>query len=84
MVMSKRTETAIEVLKSGGYFRYALERSYQGGEKFKMRLRAANGAVVKGVGYQTKTELETRLTRRACAPSSTWPQEWALAEGVAA
>lgn len=84
MDMSKRTETAIEVLKSGGYFRYALERSYQGGEKFKMRLRTANGSVVKGVGYQSKAELESKLVSRPCASSSTWPQEWVLAEGVAA
>ena len=82
--MSKRTETAIEVLKSGGYFRYALERHYHGGEKFKMRLRDAHGHVVKGVGYQSKRDLENMLVSRPCAPSSTWPQEWVLAEGVAA
>ena len=82
--MSKRTETAIEVLKNGGYFRYALERNYMGGEKFKMRLLTATGNVVAGVGFQTKEELASRLQRRSCAPSSTWPQEWVLAEGVAA
>ena len=82
--MSKRTETAIEVLKSGGFFRYVLENSYMGGEKFKMRLRDASGRVVAGIGYQTKRELEGRLQSRSCASSSTWPQEWVLAEGVAA
>lgn len=82
--MSKRTETAIEVLKSGGYFRYALESSYTGGEKFKMRLRTASGAVVKGVGYHSKRELESLLARRTCAPSTLWPQEWILKDEVAA
>jgi hypothetical protein len=78
-----RAQQALEVLKAGGYFRYALERAYHGGEKFKMRLRDANGHIVQGIGYQTKRELEPKLVSRPCASSSTWPQEWQLAEVAA-
>ena len=84
--MSKRTELAIEVLKNGGYFRNALERNYHGHEKFVTRLYTSNGRVVKGVGFQTRSELEGKgmLQRRPCPISSTWPQEWELVQRVAA
>ncbi len=78
--LSGRAAQAVEVLRAGGCFRYALERAWQGGEKFKMRLRAPGGAIVKGVGYAAKRELEEAgmLASRYCAPSSVWPQEWIL------
>lgn len=80
--ISKRAERAIEVLKSGGYFRYALERHYHGGEKFKMRLRSATGQVIAGVGHAACHELRAKglLRQRSCPVSSTWPQEWELAQ----
>lgn len=81
--MSKRSELALEVLASGGYFRKALESSYRGGEKFETRLRTSSGSVVAGVGYKTWLELSKagRLASRACARSSTWPEEWVLVKG---
>ena len=81
--MSK-IETAMEVLKNGGYFRKALERNYHGGETFVTRLRTAGGHIVRGVGFQTFLKLENQLQYRECAPSSTWPQEWTLRVAVAA
>lgn len=74
-----KTEKALEVLKAGGYFRKALETQYRGGEKFEMRLRNAQGEVVKGFGYATFYALEKSLKNRACQSSSVWPQEWELA-----
>ncbi len=82
--MNKRTETAIEVLKNGGCFRYALERNYHGHEKFKMRLLNAQGRVVKGVGFATKEELNGSLQYRHVGVTSTWAQEWVWGEGAAA
>lgn len=80
--MMKRSEMALSVLRSGGYFRKALETQYRGGEKFVMRLRSASGAVVKGVGFKTFCELSAKglLVSRSCAKSSTWPEEWELAK----
>ncbi len=78
--MTKREAMAVEVLRAGGYFRKALERSWQGGEKFVTRLRTANGQVVKGVGASTRIAMEKAgmLVRRECARSSVWPEEWSL------
>lgn len=79
--MSKRNETAIEVLKNGGFFRNALERNYHGGETFVTRLYDAQRRVVKGVGRKTLWELEAAnlVRRRPCLSSSTWPEEWEAA-----
>jgi hypothetical protein len=79
--MTKREEAALEVLRSGGYFRKQLETTYRGHEQFVVRLRSANGAVVSGVGAATLHQLEAAglLRSRECASSSVWPQEWALA-----
>lgn len=82
--MDKRTQQAIEVLKSGGYFRRQLETQYRGGEKFVYRLRAADGSVVKGFGFQTYRKLQGQLVRKECCSGSTWPSEWQLPESVAA
>lgn len=81
--MTKREATAVEVLKAGGFFRKALERTYMG-EKFVTRLRTATGGVVKGVGFATfaKFEEEGKLIRRECAPTSAWGREYVLKEGV--
>ena len=75
--MTKRTETAMKVLAAGGYFRRQLERTYTG-NKFKYRLKNANGETVRGVGFSTFCELEQQLRLRDCAPSSLWPMEWEL------
>lgn len=86
-VLSARAEKALEVLKAGGYFREALERAFRGGEKFVVRLRAKNGAVVPGFGYACRAELEKAglIEWRECARSSCWPREHALkAEWAAA
>lgn len=85
--LSSRAQQAVEVLKAGGKFRKALETQYRGGEKFQMRLRDAQGRVVKGFGFQTFYELvDARLLAYVHAHdsvSSVWPQEWVLcAEGM--
>jgi len=78
--MTSRTETALQVLAAGGYFRKQLENHYHGGEKFKLRLRNVDGSVVKGIGSKTFYELQDagKLVKRPCATSSVWPEEWTL------
>ena len=56
--MNKRTEQALNVLAQGGKFRYALERSFRGGEQFRARLIDAQGQTVKGMGYATLADLK--------------------------
>jgi recombinational DNA repair protein RecT len=87
--LSKRAAKALEVLEAGGKFRKQLETQYRGGEKFEMRLKNAQGQVVKGIGYQTFCELvdARKLTyvHPHDAVSSVWPQEWVLCrEGMVA
>lgn len=77
--MNKREQQAIEVLKSGGYFRRALATQWRGGEKFETHLYAANGLKVPGIGYQTKVNLESMLRSRECARSTVWTTEWVIA-----
>ena len=78
--LNKREELALNTLATGGYFRKALERTYQGRDQFVMRLRDANGQVVKGVGYATWSKFNNMrvLKDRPCTCTSTWPTEWAL------
>jgi hypothetical protein len=75
--MDKRTETAMKVLAAGGYFRRQLEAAYMG-EKFKYRLKDAEGRTVRGIGFATFSKLEARLKMRDCERSSSWPMEWEL------
>lgn len=77
-----RTDTAIQTLVAGGYFRKQLETQWKGGEKFVTRLRDRAGHVVKGVGIKTFFELQDagKLQHRDCASSSVWPQEWAWSD----
>jgi hypothetical protein len=77
---SKRYAVAMEVLQSGGYFRRALERAWQGGEKFKTRLYRADLTVVPGVSGATLNKLRAAgvVVYRSCTPSSTWPEEFVL------
>lgn len=56
--MNKRTEQALIILSQGGQFRYALERTYLGPEKFRTRLIDARGQTVKGVGFATLEALK--------------------------
>jgi hypothetical protein len=55
--ISKRAQKALTVLLSGGYFVERLERNYLGHMKFVTRLHDAAGAVVRGIGGQTRREL---------------------------
>lgn len=87
--LSKRAAKALEVLEAGGKFRKALETQFRGGEKFEMRLKDAQGQVVKGIGYQTFYELidagKLTYVHPHDARSSAWPQEWILCrEGMVA
>ena len=79
--LNKREELALDTLRAGGYFRKALESGWQGREQFVMRLRGANGQVVKGVGYATWSKLNDMmvLKLRPVVTGSTWPTEWDLA-----
>lgn len=61
--IGRRAERALEVLKAGGYFRYALERGWHGGEKFRWHLHAKGGAVIKGHGHKTAHELMHLMAR---------------------
>lgn len=56
--MNTRAEQALLILSQGGTFRYALERAYTGGEKFRARLIDAQGQTVKGIGYATLADLK--------------------------
>lgn len=78
--LNKREELALDTLKAGGYFRKALENGWQGREQFVMRLRDANGQIVKGVGYATWSKFNDMrvLTLRPVISGSTWPTEWKL------
>lgn len=78
--MNTKAQKALGILKAGGYWRKQLETSYRGGEKFKTRLRDAQGSIVKGFGIKTFYEHEDAgvLTYKECASSSVWPQEWKL------
>ena len=80
--MNKRFETALEVLREGGYFRKALETNYHGVEKFVTRLYTADNKVVKGVSIKTFFELEDKglLKFRPTPASSVWPTEHVLKE----
>ena len=83
-MLSARAQRALEVLRAGGKFRYALESGYRGREQFRMRLRGPRGEVVPGIGYQAKVELEAagliQYQHPHDARSSAWPQEWVLRE----
>jgi len=75
--MDKRIATALKVLTAGGYFRRQLETAYMG-EKFKYRLKDAEGRTVRGIGFATFSALEARLKMRDCERSTSWPMEWEL------
>ncbi len=81
--LSKREQLALAVLQGGGYFRKQLERTFQGREQFKTRLRNKAGAVVRGVGSATLYRFKDAgmLQSRDCPRSSVWPEEYVL--GVA-
>ncbi len=80
--LSKRAQTALNILKNGGYFRKQLETQYRGGEKFETRLRDKDGKVVKGFGFKTFYEIKDAglLQYRPCPSSTVWPEEWTLRE----
>lgn len=61
--LGRRAERALEVLKEGGYFRYALERHWHGGEKFMWRLHGKHGGVIKGFGFHAAHELKHLMER---------------------
>ncbi len=57
--LSSLARKALEVLKEGGEFRYALGlSSYTRREQFKARLKTASGRTVRGIGISTMYELE--------------------------
>jgi hypothetical protein len=56
--LSNRAKLALEILADGGELVHRLERnSYTGREQYQTRLMQA-GAVIKGIGYATRAELE--------------------------
>ena len=81
-ILSKKAQDALVLMQAGAYWRHALEAdSYNGREQFKVRLRDANGHVIKGYGFQTRQEMLDAylLVRRDCPCSSAWPTEHELA-----
>jgi hypothetical protein len=57
--LSTMARKALNVLKEGGEFRYALEmNSYTKREQFKARLKTAAGRTVRGIGVSTMYELK--------------------------
>jgi hypothetical protein len=57
--LSSLARKALEVLREGGEFRYALEMSsYTRREQFKARLKTASGQTVRGIGISTMYELK--------------------------
>lgn len=59
--LSARAKKAVEILKSGGQFRYALERdSYTGYSQFKASL-VLKGHKVKGFGHSVFSDLRPFL-----------------------
>ena len=57
--LSSLARKALEVLKEGGEFRYALETSsYTRREQFKARLKTTFGRTVRGIGISTMYELK--------------------------
>jgi hypothetical protein len=55
--LSPRAAKALEILKAGGEFKYALTTGWQGREQFQWSLQAAKGGKVKGYGHATYYEL---------------------------
>lgn len=59
--LSTMARKALNVLKEGGEFRYALEMSsYTRREQFKARLKTATGRNVRGIGVSTMYEVRDR------------------------
>lgn len=77
--LSKRALACVDLMKTGAYWRYALETQFRGGEKFTPRLRV-KGQVVPGYGMKTFFEMKDAdlFVQRDCPRSSTWPQEYVL------
>jgi hypothetical protein len=56
--LSTLARKALDVLKEGGEFRYALEtKSYTKREQFRTRLKNSRGGTVRGIGFVTMDEL---------------------------
>ena len=74
--MNKKVEKALEVLKAGGYFKYALEKGWHGGEVFKWHLYNANHHIVKGYGHAAAHALMHLMVRE---PGAAFAEYWKLA-----
>jgi hypothetical protein len=55
--MTPRATRALEILRAGGKFRYALTTGWQGREQFQWSLIGSNGARAHGYGHHTYHEL---------------------------
>jgi hypothetical protein len=59
--LSSMTRKALEVLKEGGEFRYALEtNSFTKREQFKARLKTTGQRTVRGIGFATMDEFRRK------------------------
>lgn len=76
-----RAQRVLDVCRSGGRIRYALETGFRGREQFQFRVLDKNRAVVKGLGYKAAKACIVRglVKSEPCAKSSAWPQEWVIA-----
>ena len=84
MKLTNRENQAFEILKTGGYFRHALETDrYTHREQFQTRLRNSHHQVIKGVGFATQTKFETLgLLRKVMETSSVWGTNYYLSSEV--
>ena len=78
--LSKKALQIIEICKSGGFVRYALERNVFGREQFETRVYMADGTVVKGLGYKSAYQCIAKgvLKSRDCIKSTAYAQEWSV------
>lgn len=79
--LGARARRVVEVCKAGGFVRYALEKSYVGGEKFVTRVFDSAGSVVPGLGYKAAADAIAvgALKARPVLASSTYPSEFIAA-----
>ncbi len=79
--LTAKVQAVIDVCRAGGRVRYALENVWGGREQFTTRVLAADGSVVKGLGYRAAHDAIALgyLVSRPVPRSTVWAQEWVAA-----
>ena len=78
--LNARAKRVIEVCKAGGFVKYALEKTFGGGEKFVTRVYDASYAIVPGLGYRAAYDAIAvgALKSRPTFKSSAWASEYVI------